>query len=232
MSLGLMCNATSSSRTPSPPVVARRPQEPAPQKRRPLIRARSLSSINDERIPSSATTTSVANRTSRMSRAVSSLDRCNSSPGDLRLQAVSSPRLMTGSLVEQRPEYACTSRIFGETFGKRQKQQKPALEAVDKLIEKHDSNVGQVAKGVLFQGAPKRKTMEIFCSSRSPYTETNEEASPKFPRVAAGVSSWATKGTAEEKYRKLLDDKLLRALVKRGVGPTCGDSECSVVEAH
>lgn len=38
-------NGTPSSRTPSPPIIAQRPRQPAPQKRRPCVRARSQTSL-------------------------------------------------------------------------------------------------------------------------------------------------------------------------------------------
>merc|ERR1712187_498015 len=110
-------------------------------------------------------------------------------------------------------------------FGKKHTQEFLTQATAERLDAKHEINMVPVAKGVLLQGAPKRKTMELLICSRSPCADTSEEASPKFPRVTARASS-ITKGATEENYRKALDEKLLRALVKRGVGPSCGD--CSL----
>lgn len=63
-------NGTPSSRTPSPPVIAQRPRQPAPEKRRPIIRARSQTSLTGTR--GSPSNSAVTSRTSSPAKSASS----------------------------------------------------------------------------------------------------------------------------------------------------------------
>lgn len=230
-------NGTPSSRTPSPPVLAQRPRLPAPDKRRPCVRARSQTSLS--RLPSSTPPGSRRPRSpiespearspvswshqldpakfvtppSRFQRELQAC--CHDEQECLKAVSLakshSSPCLVIAGLHEQhskeQEKLIANRSLLSDAFGVFNRSN----QSVPRVVGHHNSNSNPVLLGSAIRPSV---DSEKFSKKQYPATSGKSDRGDVSPSVVCDVvrSTPRDSEKTEQKRRKALDAKLLRDL--------------------